>query len=77
MTTALGLSCPDCTGAMSRRHEHGIEIDACARCGGIWFDRGELEAHRDQLRRAANQGRESLRFHPLGAPAAGAMPALS
>lgn len=25
-------------------HAHGVEIDVCTHCGGVWLDRGELEA---------------------------------
>jgi Zn-finger nucleic acid-binding protein len=56
---------------MARRHEHGIELDACAACG-IWFDRGELETHREQRARSASERPEPLRFEPMagGSPEA-------
>ena len=33
--------CKDVTLLMSERH--GVEIDYCPECRGIWLDRGELE----------------------------------
>jgi len=38
------MQCPICTDMhllMSDRH--GIEIDYCPQCRGVWLDRGELE----------------------------------
>jgi Zn-finger nucleic acid-binding protein len=32
------------TALESRKYEAGIEVDGCARCGGVWLDHGELEA---------------------------------
>lgn len=38
-------ACPGCGAVLQRSAaRHGIEIDACAECGGIWLDAGELEA---------------------------------
>ncbi len=37
------LRCPACPSqVLESVHEHGVEIDACVRCGGLWFDAGEL-----------------------------------
>ncbi|HEY8376953.1 MAG TPA: zf-TFIIB domain-containing protein [Nannocystis sp.] len=37
-------ACPGCGAVLQRSAaRHGIEIDACAECGGIWLDAGELE----------------------------------
>jgi Zn-finger nucleic acid-binding protein len=40
------LDCPVCLGVKLSRVELGpgpdLLLDACARCGGIWFDRGEI-----------------------------------
>lgn len=36
--------CPKGCGATLAEHERGgAMIDICSSCGGIWFDRGELE----------------------------------
>lgn len=42
-STATGLSCPKCGGAMRAYERNGITIDQCTECRGIFLDRGELE----------------------------------
>ncbi len=38
------MTCPNCDDQkLDERHSHGIEIDVCPKCGGVWLDRGELE----------------------------------
>lgn len=38
------MKCPSCLEPdLVVTTRHGIEIDLCARCRGIWLDRGELE----------------------------------
>ncbi|MFM9849724.1 MAG: zf-TFIIB domain-containing protein [Hyphomicrobiaceae bacterium] len=37
------ISCPVCGGTMREIRKHGVVVDACTQCHGIWFDRGELE----------------------------------
>jgi hypothetical protein len=39
----LGL-CPRCGKALDEKVYLGVAIDECAACGGIWLDKGELEA---------------------------------
>lgn len=34
--------CPDCNRDMDRETRNGITLDRCARCGGTWFDIGEV-----------------------------------
>ena len=36
--------CPQCRNAMRVRELHGITVDVCLKCEGIWLDVGELEA---------------------------------
>ena len=38
------LNCPQCHLPMYAVPMHGASIDRCAECGGIFLDRGELEA---------------------------------
>jgi uncharacterized protein len=35
--------CPGCGRAMEIRDRHGVEIDQCPSCRGVWLDRGELD----------------------------------
>jgi Zn-finger nucleic acid-binding protein len=36
------MTCPKCAGTLARLEIDGVEVDRCASCGGIWFDKGEL-----------------------------------
>ncbi len=35
--------CPICKQSMMTRTSHGVEIDICGACGGLWLDSGELD----------------------------------
>ena len=38
------MNCPKCQKtALTRTTESGVELDYCTDCGGIWFDKGELQ----------------------------------
>ncbi|MCC6382616.1 MAG: zf-TFIIB domain-containing protein [Dehalococcoidia bacterium] len=41
-TKAAPLACPDCGREMQRVRQRGVVLDACGKCGGLWFDTGEL-----------------------------------
>jgi Zn-finger nucleic acid-binding protein len=43
MTTDRSLECPVCETGFDQRTEHGITVDRCPDCGGVWLDPGELE----------------------------------
>src|SRR5690242_3541966 len=34
--------CPDCRETMREEAHHGVRLDVCAYCAGVWFDQGEL-----------------------------------
>lgn len=38
------LDCLQCGTELSQRQEHGVTIDYCEDCGGVWLDPGELKA---------------------------------
>ena len=38
------MECPKCKSFMEKVTFHGIEVDRCTKCRGIWFDRLEKEA---------------------------------
>jgi membrane associated rhomboid family serine protease/Zn-finger nucleic acid-binding protein len=45
------ITCPDCGSSMTEVDHKGVLIDRCDACGGVWFDRGELNPYlRDQLK---------------------------
>jgi uncharacterized protein len=35
--------CPRCGGDLEEREHHGVKIDQCTDCSGVWLDKGELE----------------------------------
>lgn len=37
------MRCPRCGGHLGERLHHGVRIDECAECGGVFLDKGELE----------------------------------
>ena len=44
------MRCPMCAEAvLAPTYRHGIEVDVCPRCKGVWLDRGELEKILDAL----------------------------
>lgn len=46
------MNCPCCKNiVLMRSDKHGVEIDFCPNCRGIWLDKGELEKiiERDNL----------------------------
>lgn len=37
------MKCPKCGADLEVEDYHGVEIDRCKECDGIWFDAGEAE----------------------------------
>ena len=37
------MQCPTCNVALIMSDRHGVEIDYCPKCRGVWLDRGELD----------------------------------
>ena len=37
------MKCPVCDTPLRAIQKHGVEIDICPGCKGVWLDRGELE----------------------------------
>ncbi len=38
------MFCPLCLDhVLEEKYSHGIEVDVCPNCKGVWLDRGELE----------------------------------
>lgn len=44
------MKCPKCGADLTTSDFHHIKIERCSECGGLWFDKGELEMleHIDQ-----------------------------
>uniref|UniRef100_A0A7V2ZMM7 Transcription factor zinc-finger domain-containing protein n=1 Tax=Ignavibacterium album TaxID=591197 RepID=A0A7V2ZMM7_9BACT len=51
------MTCPICKVDLLISDKHGIEIDYCPKCRGIWLDRGEL----DKIIERANEYENSLK----------------
>jgi Zn-finger nucleic acid-binding protein len=43
-TVGTPRSCPKCPGKLEGYTLEGFALDRCHQCGGVWLDRGELEA---------------------------------
>lgn len=37
------MTCPSCQLQLTVSDRHGIEVDVCPQCRGVWLDRGELD----------------------------------
>ena len=37
------MKCPQCELVLRIYDRHGVEIDVCPTCRGVWLDRGELD----------------------------------
>jgi len=44
------MKCPKCGMDLAEIELHGVKVDQCANCGGVFFDKGELERfeHHDE-----------------------------
>ena len=42
-TPTKGMLCPTCRIPLAISERHGVEIDYCPECRGVWLDRGELD----------------------------------
>jgi Zn-finger nucleic acid-binding protein len=42
------VKCPKCGGELQPVVQAGIEVDRCANCGGLWFDRREADRLRQE-----------------------------
>jgi hypothetical protein len=43
-TAGREIHCPKCVGLLETYSFHEILVERCSKCGGIWLDKGELEA---------------------------------
>jgi Zn-finger nucleic acid-binding protein len=60
------MKCPKDGYDLTSSHYHGVQIESCPHCGGIWLDAGELDviAHEDRpalLTRVLSDAFQSLR----------------
>jgi hypothetical protein len=38
------MKCPKCGADLTAEDYHGVQVDRCPECKGVWFDAGETEA---------------------------------
>jgi len=38
------MKCPKCGATLKTEEYHGIQVDRCPECLGVWFDAGEAES---------------------------------
>ncbi len=38
------MKCPKCGADLSAVDYHGVQVDRCPECNGVWFDAGEVES---------------------------------
>lgn len=46
------MNCPRCGNDLAEVVKHGVAIDICSSCGGMWLDKGELAKITAQIREA-------------------------
>ena len=44
------MKCPKCGHDLATEQYHGLEVDRCTQCDGVWFDAGEAEQLIDEGR---------------------------
>ena len=49
------MKCPNCNETLVMAERHGVEIDYCPNCRGVWLDKGELDKILDKA--ADNESR--------------------
>jgi len=50
VTTPTDVHCPKCDTALEQHSHHGVTIEECPSCHGMWLDHGELQtmAHKEK-----------------------------
>lgn len=55
------MQCPRCNQDLIEVKKHGVVIDACTACGGIWLDKGEMGKVISQIKEAENAIDEEIK----------------
>ena len=55
------MKCPNCEATLVMSERHGVEIDHCPQCRGVWLDRGELDKIIERAARFENEGDDDRR----------------
>lgn len=64
------MECPICDVDLKISERHGIEIDYCPKCRGVWLDRGELDKILDRAAKLESEyeRRASSNYHTNSVP---------
>lgn len=54
--------CPKCGADLREREHHGVKVDECGACGGMWLDKGELEMIEEMDRKSSSFVNSLFRF---------------
>jgi Zn-finger nucleic acid-binding protein len=41
--------CPNCSEALLEVDKHGVRLDYCVKCKGVWLDKGEVDQMLDSI----------------------------
>lgn len=52
------MQCPSCQTMLLMSDRHGVEIDYCPECRGVWLDRGELDRIIERVNRDQSNNSE-------------------
>ncbi|MHA4844836.1 TFIIB-type zinc ribbon-containing protein [Flavitalea antarctica] len=55
------MKCPNCEETLLITERHGIEIDYCPKCRGVWLDKGELDKIIDKAEPSGSRDYENTR----------------
>lgn len=64
------MICPRCAIEMEHLSRHGVTVDRCEVCGGVWLDKGELETIVETVRAPVVLGAPAQPQRPMRKPAA-------
>jgi Zn-finger nucleic acid-binding protein len=53
-------NCPKCGSALAKKSRHGLEVDLCGSCNGMWLDRQELDELEDQAFTIGDEAKGTL-----------------
>lgn len=68
------LCCVKCESILDRGQYAGVEVDLCPECGGLWLDKGELEALGTAAPTQLDELRKILTGNPFAKPAPSDIP---
>src|SRR2546421_11633308 len=54
-TTLFRSKCPKCGYDLITGEWHGIQVDQCTHCHGVWFDKGEVDRKSTRLNSSHDQ----------------------